>query len=244
MESRPRSERGVLRLEGTVFGRSVLGAPLEVFEPAESGAEVLVLAGTHGEEGEAVTVLSAALRSLPDGALACPVVLALNPDGLARGTRGNARGVDLNRNLPTSTWRPGPVCYRWTLEDERDVELSPGDAPASEPETAALLQLLERLRPAVVLSLHAPLACVDDPESTELGLWLADRANLPHVAGVPYPTPGSLGTWGGENDVAVITYELPRASTEELVRRHAPVIGAVLAGVTPGTHSQSCMHDA
>jgi len=233
MEPRPSSERGVLRHEPTVFGRSVRGAPLEVFEPARAFTDLLVVAGVHGEEGESVTVLSAALRSLPDGALACPVVLALNPDGLARGTRGNARGVDLNRNLPTSTWRPDPVCYRWTLEDERDVALSPGDAPGSEPETQAFLSLLERLRPAVVLSLHAPLACVDDPADTRLGRWLAEQAGLPHVAGVGYPTPGSFGTWGAEHDVVVVTYELPRTSTEELVRRHAPLLRAVLAGETP-----------
>lgn len=232
-EPRPQSERGTLRGTPTVFGRSVLGAPLEVWEPARGGARLLVLAGTHGEEGEAVTVLSAALRSLPDGALACPVVLALNPDGLARGTRGNARGVDLNRNLPETTWRPDPVRYRWTLEDERDVVLSPGAAPASEPETTALLSLLGRLRPAVVLSLHAPLACVDDPADTALGRWLAAQTGLPHVADVGYPTPGSLGTWGGEHDVAVVTLELPRAPAEELVTRYAQVLRAVLAGDVP-----------
>ena len=233
MEPRPRSERGVLRREPVVFGRSVRGAPLEVWEADRVGSDLLVLAGTHGEEGESVAVLSAALRSLPAGALACPVVLALNPDGLARGTRGNARGVDLNRNLPTSTWRPDPVCTRWTLDDERDVELSPGTAPASEPETTALLALLERLRPAVVLSLHAPLACVDDPAGTALGAWLVERTGLPHVADVGYPTPGSLGTWGAEHDVAVVTYELPRAPTEELVRAHVPWLLAVLAGESP-----------
>ena len=216
-----------------MFGRSLLGAPLEVWEADRPGPGLLVLAGTHGEEGEAVTVLSAALRCLPDGALSCPVVLALNPDGLARGTRGNARGVDLNRNLPTATWRPDATCYRWTLADERDVELSPGSAPGSEPETAALLALLERLRPSVVLSLHAPLACVDDPAGTALGAWLAEHSGLPHVAGVGYPTPGSLGTWGAEHGIPVVTYELPPAASEALVRDHAPLLGAVLAGDAP-----------
>ncbi len=33
------------------------------------------------------------------------VVRCVNPDGLAHHTRGNARRVDLNRNLPTRDWR-------------------------------------------------------------------------------------------------------------------------------------------
>jgi len=230
LEPRPLSERGVLRGRPTEFGRSLLGAPLEVWEPAGGASDLLVIAGTHGEEGEAVTVLSAALRSLPDDALTCPVVLALNPDGLARGTRGNARGVDLNRNFPAATWSPEPVRYRWTLEDARDVALSPGASPASEPETAAFLGLLARLAPRTILSLHSPLGCIDDPSGTDLGAWLSRHTGLPRVTDIGYATPGSLGTWGAEQGVAVVTWELERAPTEALVRRHAPVLVEVLTG--------------
>ena len=63
--------------------------------------------------------------------------------------------------------------------------------------------------------------------------WLAERTGLPRIGDVGYATPGSFGTWGAEHDIAVITYELPRASTEELVRRHVPVLRAVLAGEAP-----------
>lgn len=230
VDPRPSSERGVLRGRPVEFGRSVLGAPLEVWEPAAGSSDLLVIAGTHGEEGEAVTVLSAALRSLPDDALACPVVLALNPDGLARGTRGNARGVDLNRNFPSSTWSPEPVRYRWTLEDARDVALSPGEAPASEPETAAFLALLARLGPRTILSLHAPLGCIDDPGGSPLGGFLSDRTGLKRVTDIGYATPGSLGTWGAEHGVTVVTWELERAATEDLVRRHAPVLVEIIGG--------------
>jgi spore maturation protein SpmA len=36
------------------------------------------------------------------------------------------------------------------------------------------------------------------------------------VTDIGYPTPGSFGKWGGEHDIAVITYEFPLASTDEV----------------------------
>ena len=123
--------------------------------------------------------LSQALRLLVGAPPACAVVLAANPDGLVRGTRGNARGVDLNRNFPTKDWRPDPVMHRYTLDAPRDVVLSPGASPGSEPETKALMALIEELRPDAVVALHAPLACIDDDNQGPLAQWLAeeDRAS-------------------------------------------------------------------
>jgi protein MpaA len=184
----------------------------------------------HGEEGEGVTLLSTALRALPEGALRCDVVLGLNPDGLARGTRGNARGVDLNRNLPASNWRGEPVPYRRTLEDPRDVVLSPGAHAGSEPETCAFLTLVEQCTPRLIVTVHAPLACIDDPAETGIGRWLAERTGLAHVSDVGYPTPGSLGSWGAEQGIPIVTWELEREASEVLIRRHLDTVVALLAG--------------
>jgi len=224
---RPRQQWGTIPWEPVVYGRSVLGAPLEVWKPS-GRCRMLVFAGIHGEEAETTFALSRALRQLSEPSRHCAVVLASNPDGSIRGTRGNARGVELNRNFPTSDWRPDPVPHRSTLEDPRDVLLSPGAHPGSEPEVQALLALVAELRPEVVIALHAPLACIDDANQSALGRRLAARTGLPFVADVGYPTPGSFGTWGRENGVAVITYEFPLSDTDALVREHVPVLVELL----------------
>ena len=223
MKLRPRPEWGTLPWEPDHYGASHRGVPLEVWRPAGS-CRLLVFAGIHGEEPETTYALSRALRQLPAPLPDCAIVLAANPDGLLRGTRGNARGVDLNRNFPARNWRPDPVLHRSTIQDPSDIRLSPGAEPGSEPETRALIALIEELHPRQVIALHAPLACIDDAGDTELGRRLAKRTGLPLVRDVGYPTPGSFGSWGADRGLPVITYEFPLAATEVLMRDHVPVL--------------------
>lgn len=227
MSPRPRSEQGTLAREPELYGRSHLGNPLEVWRPS-GVCRLLVFAAIHGDEGETTAALSRALRQLTAPSPHCAVVLASNPDGLIRGTRGNARGVELNRNFPTSDWQADPVLHRSTLDAPRDVALSPGDAPASEPETRALIQLIGELEPEAVVALHAPLACIDDPNDSDLGGWLAERTGLPLVRDVGYPTPGSFGTWGAEQGLPVVTYEFGLTTPDDAVREHVPVLVELL----------------
>jgi len=232
MKLRPLSEIGTFLGSPESYGESVLGRPLEVWRPA-GACKLLIHAGIHGEEGETTIALSRALRLLAEPSPHCAVVLAANPDGLIRGTRGNARGVDLNRNFPTRDWRPDAVKHRSTLDAPREVALSPGSSPASEPETAALIRLVEELEPEAVVALHAPLSCIDDDKEGTLARWIAERTGLPLVADVGYPTPGSFGTWGGERGLPVVTYEFEMTDKDSVVRKHAPVLADLLAGVDP-----------
>lgn len=232
MSMRPRSDTGTFLGTPDRYGTSVLGAPLEVWRPA-GRCRLLIHAGIHGEEGETSVALSQAMRALGETSRHCAVVLAANPDGLARGTRSNARGVDLNRNFPTRDWRDAPVLHRATLDGPREVALSPGSAPGSEPETQALIALIEELKPEAVVALHAPLACIDDAKEGPLARWIAEKTSLPLVADVGYPTPGSFGTWGGERGLAVVTYEFEMLDKDTLVTKHAPVLTHLLAGVEP-----------
>jgi protein MpaA len=232
LKTRPRQEIGTIPWEPESYGRSQRGIPLDVWLPSGE-CKILVHAGTHGEEPETTFSLSRALRSLTERSPHCAVVLAVNPDGLLYGTRGNARGVDLNRNFPTQDWRPDSVEHRSTLEDPRDVVLSPGAEPGSEAETRALVELIGKLKPEIVVALHAPLACIDVPEEEPLSHWLADKTGMPLVTDIGYATPGSFGTWGTENGITVITYEFPLTTTDSLVREHVPVLVELLADEAP-----------
>lgn len=225
-----RKERGVIRHASSVYGTSLEGIPLTVYLPDQAPADVVVLAAIHGDEAETTVAVSEALRCLPRGDLKAAVILCGNPDGMLRGTRGNAGGVDLNRNFPTSNWSPDPVYYKSRANDARDIALSPGAQPASEPETRALLSLIERLKPRAVVSLHSALACVDDAGASHLGRQLADRCALPFLTEIGYPTPGSMGTWAGEQGLNLVTLELEDASLYTLKDRHVPILIDLMTG--------------
>ena len=111
------------------------------------------------------------------------------------------------------------------------MALSPGSAAGSEPETQALIRLIQELQPEAVIALHAPLGCIDDPDDSELGRRLAERTGMPLVPDVGYPTPGSFGTWAREQGLPVITWEFPLINPDEAARVHVPVLVDLLTGV-------------
>ncbi|MBA2318341.1 MAG: murein tripeptide amidase MpaA [Euzebyales bacterium] len=230
----PRAERGVLRTTPDTYGTSRNGLPLQVHLPPDGAAiRHVVFCAIHGTEPDSTVIVSSALRSILPGQLRCAVVLAANPDGVLMGTRGNAAGVELNRNWPTSDWSAEQPPHRWTLEDPQDVRLSSGPEPGSEPEVGALRDLIERLDAPSIVSVHSPLACVDDPGDSKLGRWFSERTGLERMADVGYPTLGSFGTWARERGRPSITYELPRESINEMVGTHSPVFAALLRGEAP-----------
>jgi protein MpaA len=228
-----RRDRGVIRHASETYGSSVEGVPLTVYMPESGAARMLILAAIHGDEDETTVVVSEALRCIPRGDLQAAVILCGNPDGLLRGTRGNARGVDLNRNFPTSNWDAAPVCYKSRENDARDIALSPGPSAASEPETVALIALIDRLAPKAVISLHSALACVDDAGASPLGRQLAERYALPFLTDIGYPTPGSMGTWASERKLNLVTLELENESLYTLKDRHVPIMIELMTGRFP-----------
>lgn len=230
MSVRPLSERGDLPHSPESYGQSVLGHPLEIWLP-EKDTRILLIAGQHGEEPETTVVLSRALRVLKSQSPDCATILNANPDGITRGTRGNANGVDLNRNFPASNWSKNDTSYRWDLDDpEACVHLNTGEKAASEPETRHMIDIVEKLKPDLIIALHAPLACIDDPRLSQAGRILSNHSGLELIDDIGYPTPGSFGTWAKENDHHLITFEFPRQSIEKLSAKYTPLIENILTG--------------
>jgi protein MpaA len=222
------TDRGTLPGKPLVYGYSVEGTPLQVWEPACSKVELLVFAGIHGEEPDTTVLLSRAFRSMDKRSRTCAVILCANPDGLRNGTRGNANGVDLNRNFPSSNWATDPVTHRWNVGSDSLVELSPGCKPCSEPETVALKKLVEYLAPECIISIHSPLGLVDDPDDTDLGKALGQRSGMPRTVIPNEDTPGSFGSWTRDIGVATITYELPNATVWDMLPVHLPILNDLL----------------
>jgi len=227
MNMRPRRDRGTLPWQPETYGRSVLGCPLEVFKPS-GPCKILIFAGIHGEEAEATFLLSRTLRLLTEPSPHCAVVLGMNPDGLIRGTRCNANGVELNRNFPTQTWSKEPVPHRSSMTSPRDIMLSPGSGPGSEPETQALIKLIRELDPISVIAMHAPLGCIEDPLLWPLSKWLSEETGLELIEQLGYSTPGSFGTWAAENRFHVVTYELPLLGPSTIVEQQSELFHDLL----------------
>ena len=152
------------------FGYSVKGRPLKAYRIGDpTSANVVVLIATmHGNEGGPIRILRNLLDGPPVTGANIWVVPDLNPDGYVRGTRKNARGVDLNRNFP----------YDWRRQTGTYYS---GSGPASEPETRATMKFLNAVQPDFLISMHQPLYGVDTayPKTRALAQRLVTALELP-----------------------------------------------------------------
>jgi protein MpaA len=183
---------------------------------------ILLLGGIHGDELTASAAVFQWMQWM-QGPLAqsfewtiAPVV---NPDGLlaTRPQRVNANGVDLNRNFPTPGWSR-EARHHWARKTGKNPRRFPGLEPLSEPESRWIYEHMERFRPHVIISVHAPFGVLDfdgpDQPPRRFGRLVYNGVGV---------YPGSLGNYGGlHKNVPVITIELPNArampSTTEMRR--------------------------
>ena len=169
----------------------------------------MVLGGFHGDEPKSVFVAQCLIELLSASPKSARlptwiVVPLVNPDGYERRKRRNAHGVDLNRNFPTRNWRPSSSRSR----------MYGGPSPASEPETRAVIRLIERYKPGRIVTIHSiggERYCNNyDGPAKAMSKSMSQRNGYPVTRNIGYPTPGSFGTWAGaERRIPVVTLELP-----------------------------------
>ena len=192
------------------LGHSVRQSPLRMQVFGDGEETVLVIGGIHGSEPTGAYVakrLGDYLYRHPEAYAdrTVAVIAAANPDGVLRRRRRNANGVDLNRNFPAENWSASRESSRY----------HGGPEPASEPETRALIAAIESLRPALIISIHSIARgrhCNNFDGPAQRVAELMTVANgYPTRATIGYPTPGSLGSWAGQDrHIPTITLELPR----------------------------------
>lgn len=196
-----------------VIGHTVLGRPIEAvcFEPASYARPrptALLFAAIHGDE----PVSQLMLERLADELIERPpgretwIVPVVNVDGLLAGTRNNANDVDLNRNFASKTWG-----------EQRRPGYNPGTAAEDQPETQALVTLIEQIKPHRIISVHAMYRMVNwDGCSEQLAREMAEKCGYPAERDMGYPTPGSFGAkYGCEQNLEVITLESPYLMLDE-----------------------------
>jgi protein MpaA len=131
----------------SVDGRAI--RPVVLGEPA-AAHRMLVVGCIHGNEAAGTAILRRLVQVGAPPGTEIVALTSINPDGCLRGTRGNAHGVDLNRNFP-SNWSkiggPGSLQYS-------------GPRPLSEPESRDAVRLIEELRPEITVWFHQPQGVV------------------------------------------------------------------------------------
>ncbi len=164
-----------------VIGTSAGGRDITAWHRGTPGGTVILVVGViHGNENAGLPILDR-LGELPVPAgYDLWLLPLLNPDGYVNDVRGNANGVDLNRNFPHD-WTPiaQPGDWQWS-----------GTGPASEPETQAYIAFTERIQPALTLWYHQDLNRVSPSSGRDGPL----RQRYAELTGLPYETVSGVGS--------------------------------------------------
>ena len=174
-----------------VLGHSVQGRPIRAATIGTGLRRVLWVGGIHGDEREG----RIATQELPTAFLAVEgaskrvsltILEDVNPDGTELGTRGNANGVDLNRNYPAKNFKAEP---RYGMK------------PLSQPESRALHDFLLKGEFDLVIVAHSwrgdHFINFDGPARSIAELFSQRSGYAVRDSGDMSPTPGSLGSWVG-----------------------------------------------
>ena len=115
----------------------------------------------------------------------------------------------LSCNLPTKDWSP----------EIKNPRYPPGPHAGSEPESQAMIKLIDAIKPLAILSAHSfskPMVNSNGPARA----WaeaVSAVCNYEVTEDMGYPTPGCLGTYAGhERGIPTITLEIERGTGEDV----------------------------
>lgn len=199
----------------SVEGRAIVSVRSGTDDPS---LRVLVIGSIHGNETAGMRIARRLIATGAPPKVELTVVPTLNPDGVAAGSRGNAHGVDLNRNFPFR-WRP-----------LQGGEYS-GPGPLSEPESRAAQRLVLNERPDVTIWFHQPFDLIDRPNGNPFAARrFSELIGLP-LARLRGPYPGSVSRWQNHRFPGATAFvaELPQHVSNTLAARGATAVRTLAA---------------
>ncbi|MEO8552127.1 MAG: M14 family zinc carboxypeptidase [Kofleriaceae bacterium] len=196
-----------------VIGHTVLGRPIEAvhFTPAgyaKPRPPAILFGAIHGDEPVSHLMMERLAEELverPPGRDTW-IISCVNVDGLLAGTRNNANDIDLNRNFAGPTWG-----------EQRRPGYNPGATAEDQPETQALVSLIERVGARRLIACHATYRMVNwDGAGEQLAREMSALCGYPVEHDMGYPCPGSFGTkYGVHAGLEVVTVESPYLLADE-----------------------------
>ena len=223
-----------------VLGVTPQGRPIEVVQFGDGPRKLVVVGDTHGGP-EANTYrltneLIAHMRANPDQvppSVRLFFIPSLNPDGLALGSRFDAAGVDLNRNMNTNLDACPENDWRVSVQGARGIVSETG-GPYADSQVEARLIRAFLLDAAGAIFIHSnaglvfPAACEHAP-SIALAETYAAAAGYTYSRFWPnYAITGGMHDWAGSLGLASITPELLTGDQSEFPQNLAG-LRAVLA---------------
>lgn len=177
---------------------------------------ILVFSLIHGDETPSGSVARSWMERLTkiEPRNYWRVVPILNPDGVAKKTRMNGRGVDINRNFPTSDWDNDALKY-WSEKTRKDPRRYPGSKGGSEKETKCAIAHIDDFKPDLILAIHTPYGVLD---------FDGPKIAPPKFQALPWKNlgnfPGSLGRYMWvDRSKPTLTIELHGTGVAERLER-------------------------
>lgn len=223
----------VMPIRTVELGRSAEGRPIEAVIFGDGPRKLVVVGATHGAPEANTYRLALALidhfRAHPTEVppeVRLVIIPLLNPDGMARGWRFDAAGVDLNRNMDTSHDACPENDWQQRVQGARGIVSDTGGPyPDSQVETRLIRSFLLDAAGAIFLHSNAGLvfpARCEHPPSIAMAQIYAAAAGYEYVRFWDrYMITGGMHDWAAGLGIAAITPELATGDQPEVAENLA-----------------------